>query len=352
MEGAHAESMLYVFDEAKTINDEIFNVADDAMLSAGPDTGVEAFAFAISTPGEPQGRFYDLHRRAPGFEDWSVTWIKLEDGIQAGRVSRAAADRLGRQWGVHSSVYKRRVLGEFASSADEGVIPLDWVEAANERWHQWKDDPEMVNRPDISTYGVDVAYGGADLTVIAPYSDEFRVITEIRTYVHRDTMKTADLLLGLLRRYGGTAIVDIIGYGAGVYDRLKQVGEEVGEKWTQPFVASAASDATDETGELAFADMRSAGWWNLREMLNPDNRSTLALPPDDRLTGDLTAPAWDVKAGGKIKVEEKAKVKDRLGRSTDVGDAVMQACCLHLLGPVVTIGHISLDSRVSPWTRY
>ena len=39
MEGAHAESMLYVFDEAKTINDEIFNVADGAMLSAGPDTG-------------------------------------------------------------------------------------------------------------------------------------------------------------------------------------------------------------------------------------------------------------------------------------------------------------------------
>ena len=39
MEGAHADSMLYLFDEAKTIPDEIFNVADGATMSAGPETG-------------------------------------------------------------------------------------------------------------------------------------------------------------------------------------------------------------------------------------------------------------------------------------------------------------------------
>ena len=87
-------------------------------------------------------------------------------------------------------------------------------------------------------------------------------------------------------------------------------------------------------------------------MLNPDNQATLALPPDDQLTGELTAPTWDLKAGGRIKVEEKAKVKARLGRSTDVGDAVVQACCRDLLGPVVPMGPITIDARVSPWTRY
>jgi len=57
MEGAHAESMLYLFDEAKTIPNEIFDVADGATLAAGEDTGIEAFELAISTPGEPMGRF-------------------------------------------------------------------------------------------------------------------------------------------------------------------------------------------------------------------------------------------------------------------------------------------------------
>ena len=99
MEGAHAESMLYLFDESKTITDEIFNVADGAMMAAGDDTGVEAYAFAISTPGEPQGHFYDIHRRAPGFEDWRVHWVKIDDGITAGRVSRDKVERLKRQWG-------------------------------------------------------------------------------------------------------------------------------------------------------------------------------------------------------------------------------------------------------------
>ena len=326
------------------------------MMAAGAETGVEAFAFAISTPGEPQGRFYDIHRRAPGFEDWRVHWVKIDDGITAGRVSRDEVDRLKRQWGEHSPVFKRRVLGEFASDADEGVISLDWVEAANERWHAWKENPECTDRSKISTYGVDVAYGGVDLTVIALYNDDLKVITEIRKYGHRDTMKTADIMLTLLRRYGGRAIVDVIGYGAGVYDRIRQIAEEEGEPWAVAFVASHASDATDETGELEFYDMRSAGWWNLREMLNPDNfkegQPMLALPPDDQLTGDLTAPGWELRVGGKIKVEAKDTIKERLGRSTDVGDAVMQACCLHLIAPVVTIGEIRVDSRQSPWTRY
>ena len=248
------------------------------------------------------------------------------------------------------------MLGEFASDADEGVISLDWVEAANERWHAWKENPEFNDRPKISTYGVDVAYGGVDLTVIAPYNDDVKVITEIRKYVHRDTMKTADIMLTLFKRYGGRAIVDVIGYGAGVYDRIRQIAEEQGEPLVVAFVASHASDATDETGELEFYDMRSVGWWNLREMLNPDNakegQPMLALPPDDQLTGDLTAPGWELKVGGKIKVEAKDTIKERLGRSTDVGDAVMQACCLHLIAPVVTIGEIRVDSRQSPWTRY
>ena len=164
MEGTHADSMLYLFDEAKTIQNEIFDVADGAMMAAGHDTGVEAYALAISTPGEPQGRFCDLHRRAPGFDDWWVRHITFDEGIQAGRVSREQADRLARQWSPKSPVYQRRVLGEFASTADEGVIPLDWVEAANHRWHAWHDDPDLEARPALSTYGVDVAYGGSDLT--------------------------------------------------------------------------------------------------------------------------------------------------------------------------------------------
>jgi len=49
------------------------------------------------------------------------------------------------------------------------------------------------------------------------------------------------------------------------------------------------------------------------------------LPPDDTLTGDLTAAHWRVQSGSRILVESKDDIRARIGRSTDAGDAVVQA---------------------------
>jgi hypothetical protein len=70
---------------------------------------------------------------------------------------------------------------------------------------------------------------------------------------------------------------------------------------------------------------RSAAWWYLRELLDPANGHGIALPPDDLLTGDLTAPHWRITSGGKVQVESKDEIRKRLGRSTDDGDAVVMA---------------------------
>jgi hypothetical protein len=46
---------------------------------------------------------------------------------------------------------------------------------------------------------------------------------------------------------------------------------------------------------------------------------------DDLLIGDLTAPRWSVNSSGRIQIESKDDIRKRLGRSTDSGDAVVQA---------------------------
>jgi hypothetical protein len=51
----------------------------------------------------------------------------------------------------------------------------------------------------------------------------------------------------------------------------------------------------------------------------------VALPPDDKLTGDLAAPRYKQASGGRLQVESKDDIKKRLGRSTDHGDAVVMA---------------------------
>ena len=133
-------------------------------------------------------------------------------------------------------------------------------------------------------------------------------------------MATAGRVRGLLEARGGRAVVDVIGIGAGVVDRLREQKLAV-----TPFNAAERTDAKDTSGELGFANKRSAAWWRLRELLDPFGEARPALPPDDTLTGDLTAPHWKVTGAGRIQVESKDEIRARLGRSTDDGDAVVMA---------------------------
>lgn len=328
IEGAHADNLLFVFDESKTIPAPTWDAVEGAF-----STG-ECYWLAISTPGEPSGRFYEIQSRRPGFEDWTVRHVTLEETIAAGRISQAWADARRRQWGEKSAVYQNRVLGNFASSDEDSVIPLTLIEQANERYLSWV---ERGRPGEIRAVGVDVARGGEDMSVLAPVVEEetetgkLRIIAELERHAKEDTMQTTGRALALLARYarreqnGVTVIspirpkivVDVIGIGAGVVDRLREQGHLV-----VAFNASEGTKVMDASGILSFLNKRSAAWWALRDLLAAGE---IALPPDDRLTGDLTAPRWKVTSGGKVQVEGKDDIRSRIGRSTDDGDAVVMA---------------------------
>jgi hypothetical protein len=318
IEGVHADSVLYIFDESKAIIPATFDAAEGAFAGAGEGTVAEAFAMANSTPGEPNGRFYEIHARRAGLEDWWARHVTLDEAIAAGRVSTTWAEQRARQWGPESAVYANRVLGEFHSSDSDGVIPLSWVEAANDRWRQW--DEAGREHEGLTDVGVDVARSGSDRTVLAP---RFGWVIDDLRYTHlEDTTQTTSRVSGLLDAHdrSGRAVVDVIGIGAGVFDQLRAA-----DYWAEAFNASEGSDRKDRSGELGFVNARAAAWWYLRELLDPVDGEPVALPPDDLLTGDLTAPRWRVMAGGKIQVEAKDDIRKRLGRSTDSADAVVQA---------------------------
>jgi hypothetical protein len=118
-----------------------------------------------------------------------------------------------------------------------------------------------------------------------------------------------------------TAMIDVIGLGAGVVDRVR----ETTKANVVAFNSSESTNRKDKSNVFEFVNKRSAAWWNLREMLDPASGLNLALPPDDTLTGDLCSPTWRVMSGGKIQVESKDDIKKRIGRSTDDGDAVVMA---------------------------
>lgn len=110
--------------------------------------------------------------------------------------------------------------------------------------------------------------------------------------------------------------VDVIGIGAGVYDRLHELDYKV-----IPVNVSEKTALTDVSGQIGFVNLRSALWWMMRDKLDPSNDDLAALPPVDELTGDLTAPQYKYTSNGKIVVESKDDIRARIGRSTDYADA-------------------------------
>lgn len=322
IEGAHADKILYLFDESKAIPDGTWDSAEGAMSSG------DAFWLAISTPGEPQGRFYDIHARKPGYSDWTVRHVTMEEAIAANRFTAEWAYNRLQQWGEKSAVYINRVRGDFATSDSDSVIPLSWIEAANERWLDLQDS-RIIENLNVDQIGIDVARQGEDQSVIALRSGD--VILEIHAFDTPDTMELTGNIVPFMRKYPiANANVDVIGIGAGVYDRLR---EQFPER-TSYFNARERTDMMDRTETWAFIDKRSASYWKLREELDPAYGSTVALPPDDKLMGDLTAPKWYAMSNGRIQVEKKEDIKKRLNRSTDYGDAVAYAFWAEAVGDI------------------
>jgi hypothetical protein len=240
IEGAHADQLLYVFDEAKAIKGDTFDAAEGAFSGGG---NAEAFALAISTPGEPAGRFYDIHTRKPGYEDWTVKHITLADAIASGRISLQWAEQRKKQWGEKSAVYQNRVAGEFCATDEDGVIPLAWIEQANERWEVWNEAKEWFP---FTSVGVDVSRSqNGDKTSLALRHE--KVLTELRRSTEVDVMVVTGKVAGILRARGGLrgglAVVDVIGIGAGVVDRLREQSFSV-----VAFNAGEGSSEKDRSG--------------------------------------------------------------------------------------------------------
>lgn len=313
IEGAHASRVVYIFDEAKTIPIATWDSAEGAFSTPG-----DHLQIALSTPGEPSGRFYEICSHQHGYEEWKVISVNASDSIRSGRMGLEWAKKRRRAWGITSAAYRQRVWGQFVKESDDAIIPLAWVEAANQRWHAWNDAGGKLGPLDM--IGVDCAGMGRDKTVFAPLHG--KVITGLLRFEKQTPMTIVGNLKPLMGKEAH-ANIDVIGEGAGVVARLIESTEHIDR--THAIHAAKKTDRVDRTEMFEFANVRAAMWWNAREMLDPQYEENICLPPDHKLTGDLTAPRRKTRSDGKMLIEPKDDIKARIGRSTDDGDAVVQA---------------------------
>lgn len=282
-----------------------------------------ALALAISTPGEPSGRFYDIHSHKPGYEDWYTRHVTVQEAIDANRISSEWVDQRRRQWGEDSQIFQNRVLGEFADVSEDGMIPRSWILGAVQRWYDW----DNKNRPEIKSdnstlnkrvLGCDIARGGGDKTVLAVR--DALVITKLMIYSKLSLPSIAGHIKSISNRRNIHIEMDG-GLGAGVYDICRS--EDVPN--LRPITVSAPTTWRDRSKELQFINVRAAMWWNMRELLDPERGEPICLPPIEELILDLSTPRYMMQKDATVQLESKDNIEKRIGRSTDYGDAVCLA---------------------------
>jgi len=94
-------------------------------------------------------------------------------------------------------------------------------------------------------------------------------------------------------------------------------------------------------------EQRSTPWMSfesLREALDPAHGSLICLPPDKEVIADLCAAKYKYTPSG-VLIESKDEIKARIGRSPDVGEAIMMT----MMGPVREYGGVSVDVPMSAY---
>lgn len=289
LQGLHSETMVFLIDEASGVPDEVFQVAEASLSTEG------AYILMAANPTRMEGYFFASHHEHR--DSWAaLTW----NGEESPLVSRDYIAEMAKKYGIESAIYKIRVRGDFAGNPD-GVIPLDIIEAAIDR---------EVKPTGEERWGVDVARFGEDRTALCKRLGN-AMLEPIRYWRGKDTMQTAGLIkieYEDAKHKPEAIMVDVIGLGAGVVDRCREL------KLPVVGVNVAESPAVRER----YSRLRDELWFKAREWFQARD---VRMVRDDALIAELTLPSFKALSNGKIQVESKDELKRRGVTSPDLADA-------------------------------
>lgn len=296
LQGIHAEFVLCVVDEASAVPDEVYEAAQGTMSTPG------SIFIMISNPTRLQGYFYRSHHRMKHL--WRTFHVTSFD---TSRVDQSFVDQIADDYGVNSDQYRVKVLGNFPTKDEQSLIANDVVRAAFNR---------DIKKPDEAPiWGLDVGRGG-DLSALAERTGPVAQILGTQNYA--DTMKTVAWVKAkydAARVKPSSIYVDSIGIGAGVADRLRELGLpavdiNVGES---PSMKSKHPRLRDEL------------WWNLKTWFESMNCSIIINEDNtkaDAIEQEVCAPLQLFTDSGKDAVESKKQMRARGVSSPNIADAL------------------------------
>ena len=303
--GVHSDNVLLVIDEASGVPEVVFEA------SAGSMSSVNATTVMLSNPTRSSGTFFESHNRMR--KSW---WTRRWSCEDSPLVAEEFIDEMRERYGPESSAFMVRVMGEFPLADDDTIIPFHLVEAA-----QHRDIEESPETPQV--WGLDISRFGSDQSALCKRRGS--VVTEISGWRGLDLMQTVGRVkaeydaLEPWEQDRLEIMIDVVGIGAGVSDRLNELGLPI-----RPINVSESPSMKD-----TYLNLRAELWFKTKSWL--ENR-TCKLPKDDQLLSELTSIRYSFTSSGKMKAESKDEMRKRGLGSPDLADAL----CLTMASDAAT----------------
>jgi hypothetical protein len=287
--GTHERHVLLLFDEASEIADVIWETAEGAQTTAGAGNTIIWAAFG--NPTQNTGRFRECWRK------FRKRWITLNvDSRTARKANKQLIEEWRQDYGEDSDFFKVRVRGEFPAQGPTQFIGSDLVDAAIKR--KFEDGWIAPTTPKLM--GVDVARQGDDSSVIVRRWGP-QMMPDIKRYRIPDLMQIASRVAEQINLWKpDTCFIDAVGMGAGVYDRLVQLG------YADVVVPAHGGDMKEVLEPNIYYNPRIEWWARMREWLK-----TASIPDDRELFEDLIGPQYSYDLRMKMRLERKEDMKAR-----------------------------------------
>ena len=308
LQGFHADHLLFVVDEASGVPEEVFEAAEGALSTPG------ARVLLLGNPTRITGTFHASHHQNRG--DYTALHFRSQDSPL---VDPGYRERLVRKWGEGSNVVRVRADGEFPKQEDDMLISIELTEPCLTR--------ERVPGVGLRRLGVDVARFGNDRSTLVLRHGN--TVSHIKIYAKQDTMQTVGCIIAVLEAWQVEEIdVDIIGLGAGVYDRLAEVMTQrrrAGLFACAVVAVNVAESAPQHRpGEPRPRHLRDYLWLEMARWLREEAPVFCAedVQACADLAGELSSIKYALDSDGAIVIEDKDAIKKRLGFSPDLADGL------------------------------
>jgi hypothetical protein len=336
-QGIHARYILVILDEACGIPEWLWNAVETIA------TNRYARVLAIGNPDVPDTPFAKTHQphsdwhkiKISAFDTPAYTGEPVPESLLLDLVSPEWVEARAKDWGVESPLYTSKVGAEFPEVSEETLIHPRLIQEA-----QLRDlSGVAINIP--GSFGLDVARFGRNETVC--YRNRGGYLRREFGYHKQDTMVTAGRAIRVLNTVkaslaGVYMVIDTIGVGGGVYDRMREQNFPV-----IPFVASESPSTP--TGKKRFVNRRAEQWWAFRKQFEAGLIDLPSTDEDDKLIAQLGSIKYFIRSDGRILVESKEDMEARGLPSPDRADAAMMAC----VRPLPQAGEFTVPDAKPDW---